>query len=196
MYTVTKKTLILFCIFTLINPFLYAQNDAILPTVIPLPKQETLHDAIIATNILPALTPLPGKETVYQAILSTVTPFQEKGSMAEDDYNKLSLAEPLFSKSHYGQAITITQPYKKKNQAFFDFIDKKVSETAQERQEEKKLIREQWKYHLGIDIWYPYFKSKEIEDWICDRTKVEIFHLKGRVKLENKQLRYTFKIQF
>jgi hypothetical protein len=65
-----------------------------------------------------------------------------------------------------------------------------------EKTDEKEVLREQWQKFLGIDIWYPYFKAKEVEDWISDKTKVELFHFKGRIRLENNQVKYTFKAQF
>lgn len=94
------------------------------------------------------------------------------------------------------QSITFRQPNEKTNKIFLDFIDKRTYADILEKTDEKKVLREQWQKFLGIDIWYPYFKAKEVEDWISDKTKVELFHFKGRIRLENNQIKYTFKAQF
>jgi hypothetical protein len=150
------------------SPPLFAQNDALLFRVTPLPETESINGAILSKAIT-----FPEKESIDDA--NTASPFSKIQSM---------------------QAVTFLQPSKKKDRAFWDFINKKVYEDTVKIKEEKRIIRQQWKESLGVDVWYPYFKAKEIEDWVCDKTKVEIFHLKGRIKFENNQIKYTFKMQF
>ena len=86
--------------------------------------------------------------------------------------------------------------YKENDQDFWDLIEARVREDTRKKNEEKKIVREAWEEWLGLDIWYPYFKAKEIEDWLCDRFKLRIFRFRGRMKFENERLTYTFKMQF
>jgi len=62
--------------------------------------------------------------------------------------------------------------------------------------DEKKRLRLAWKEAFNIDVWYPYFKVMEIEDWFKERTSVRIFKLKGKPKFENDQVLYVFKTAF
>jgi len=60
----------------------------------------------------------------------------------------------------------------------------------------KKILRKKWKEWLGIDIFYPYFKAKEIEDWVKDKCSIKLFKMKGRPKFEKDRFTYTFKTKF
>jgi len=62
--------------------------------------------------------------------------------------------------------------------------------------DEKELIREQWKKAFGIDVWYPYYKVKEVEKWVKKKLSVKIFRLKGEPKFARDQIMYTFKSRF
>ncbi len=62
--------------------------------------------------------------------------------------------------------------------------------------EEKKKIRKEWEKTIGVDVWYPYFKAKEVEDWVRDRFSVRIFNMKGRPKFERDRISYTFSSKF
>jgi hypothetical protein len=106
---------------------------------------------------------------------------------------------------HQGQLIKISitkparppaQPNVKRDRVFWNFVNQRVYEDTVKIKEEKRILREKWQEWLGIDIFYPYYKAKEIESWVCDRTRVKIFNLRGRLKFENKQLRYTFSMKF
>ncbi len=68
------------------------------------------------------------------------------------------------------------------------------SKANQEREREE--LRQEWKNLLGVDIFYPYYQAREIESWISDRVKVEVFHLSGRPEFENNQATYTFRVEF
>lgn len=62
--------------------------------------------------------------------------------------------------------------------------------------DEKKLIRMAWKKVFGVDVWYPYYKVKEIEDWVKERMSVRVCGFKGKPKFENDQILYVFKKKF
>lgn len=62
--------------------------------------------------------------------------------------------------------------------------------------DEKKMIREAWKKVFGIDVWYPYYKAKDVERWVKKRLTVKVFKFKGEPQFERNQILYTFKANF
>jgi hypothetical protein len=62
--------------------------------------------------------------------------------------------------------------------------------------DEKKMIREEWKKVFGIDVWYPYYKAKDVERWVKKRLSVKVFKFKGEPQFEKNQILYTFKANF
>lgn len=62
--------------------------------------------------------------------------------------------------------------------------------------DKKKQIRRAWKRVFGVDVWYPYYKVKEIEDWVKERVSVRVFSFKGKPRFENDQILYVFKAKF
>lgn len=61
---------------------------------------------------------------------------------------------------------------------------------------QEKDVREEWREALGIDIWYPYYKAKDVEDWVKKRLRVKIFKLKGEPLVDKGRFFYTFKTTF
>ncbi len=84
----------------------------------------------------------------------------------------------------------------KENKTFFDVINQKVYAATVEKKEEKKILRAKWKTVFGVDLFYPYYKAKEIEDWITDRFKIKFFKMSGKPKLADDQFKYTFTSKF
>lgn len=76
---------------------------------------------------------------------------------------------------------------------FLDFINKKAYAAIKE---EKGILREKWKEFLGMDIFYPYYKTKEVEEWMVKKTSIEFFNIKGKPKFESNQIKYIFKVKF
>jgi len=62
----------------------------------------------------------------------------------------------------------------------------------------KEKLREDWKEFLGVDIFYPYFKAKEVENYVKEKTSVDFLNMKGRTEFDedSKQIRYIFKKKF
>lgn len=79
---------------------------------------------------------------------------------------------------------------------FLDFINKKAYAAVTDEKQEKKILREKWRELLGIDIFYSYYKAKEIEEWISEKAKIEFFHIEGKPKFEDDQIKYIFSIKF
>jgi hypothetical protein len=61
---------------------------------------------------------------------------------------------------------------------------------------QEKLIRQEWERVLGIDVWYPYYKAKEVEAWVKEKCSVRVFKFKGRPEFSKRGFTYTFKARF
>jgi hypothetical protein len=90
-------------------------------------------------------------------------------------------------------------PAPKKNRAFLDFINNKAYAADTKiaiMKNDKAVIREEWRKFLGVDIFYPYYKAKEIEDWVSEKGSVKFGNLKGKPKFGDNKFTYTFKMKF
>jgi hypothetical protein len=230
MFTVIKKILIFFCVLILTGSSLFAQNEAILLKVAPLPEKEsmppvglTAEKSILDVGHNQFLRPkdrsLPDLQVPAEEKMNVVdyneAPWAKAYGFLERNTKVaqlfiLDLKSKVFwprmykfyfpplmlSNKQSRLSIAYVEPYEKSDRAFLDFIDKRIHEDTVKKRDEQRIIREAWKEWLGIDIWYPYFKAKEIERWICDRFKVKIFNFRGRLKFEKDEVRYTFKMRF
>lgn len=66
------------------------------------------------------------------------------------------------------------------------------------RTETKEQLREEWQEFLGIDVFYPYYKVREIEKHVQEKTKFELFKFKGKAEFETgtSSVKYIFKKKF
>lgn len=62
--------------------------------------------------------------------------------------------------------------------------------------DESKMLRKAWEDTFGIDVWYPYYKAKEIETRIKKKLSVRFFKFKGEPKFEKNKVLYRFKTTF
>lgn len=63
--------------------------------------------------------------------------------------------------------------------------------------DEKQIVRDMWtKACGGIDIWYPYFKVKEVENKIKKKLSFKIFKCKCTPKFEKNSYMYTCRKSF
>lgn len=92
--------------------------------------------------------------------------------------------------------ITVKPLKEKSRNVFLDFINKRVYAAAKENENDKNYLREEWKKLLKLDVFFPYFKAKEVEDWVSEKASFHLFKIKGRPRLENNQFKYIFKIKF
>lgn len=69
--------------------------------------------------------------------------------------------------------------------------DKPVSE-----EEEKIVLREQWERRLGVDIFYPYFKAREIESKVSKKGSIKVLNIKGKPEIKSNEAKYIFRIKF
>lgn len=67
---------------------------------------------------------------------------------------------------------------------------------SQPNVDEKKMIREEWKKALGMDVWSPYYKVRDIEKRIKKKLGVKIFKFKGEPEFSKKKFIYSFNMKF
>ena len=102
---------------------------------------------------------------------------------------------------------TVFIPKEKTTTAFLAFLNRKplirsvsddasVSDNKKQGKSEKEILREKWSDLLGIDIFMPYFKAKEFEKKISEKTSVKIYKMKGKPVFENSEVKYVFKAKF
>lgn len=92
-----------------------------------------------------------------------------------------------------------TDPLSAKEQArqcFVSFFNSTAYAAVTDKNYDKDKLREEWKQLLGLDVFQPYYKAKEVEEWVGEKTSVEVFHLKGRAKFKNNAIQYTFNVKF
>jgi hypothetical protein len=80
--------------------------------------------------------------------------------------------------------------------SFSEWVNTKPNNNTPDEATEKIIIREQWENCLGIDIFYPYFKAKEIETKVREKNSVRIFKIKGKPEFKTNEAKYTFTIKF
>ena len=86
--------------------------------------------------------------------------------------------------------------YAEKGVSFFDFLNREAQANMVNKEKDKETLREEWKDLLyGLDIFYPYFKTKEIENWLEEKGKLDIFNLKGKPEIEENEIFYVFRIK-
>jgi hypothetical protein len=200
MHSSTQKLIILLCVLILMPPPLFAQNGVLIFKTAPLPEKEPLPEVdynkfrAILAPALPVLKKEPTSEGASNKDLprSVLLPLSERKVIGVIEDSDAFLTAALFPK----RTFNLVNPYEKGDHAFWGLIEKRVREDIIRKTEEKRIIREAWEEWLGIDIWYPYFKAKEIEGWVCDKFKVRIFRFKGRLRFEKEKVTYTFRMQF
>ena len=65
-----------------------------------------------------------------------------------------------------------------------------------EKGEERKKIRKKWAQTFGVDIWYPYFKVKEVERWVKKRFSFRIRKLKCKPRIKKGLANYICEKRF
>ena len=80
--------------------------------------------------------------------------------------------------------------------SFSEWVNTKPSGNTNDETGEKLILREQWENQLGIDVFYPYFKAKELETKVREKTSVRVFKIKGKPEFKSDEAKYTFTIKF
>ncbi len=80
--------------------------------------------------------------------------------------------------------------------SFSEWVNAVQSNKPIEENAEKILLREQWERNIGIDIFYPYFRAKELESKVKEKTSVRVFKARGKSEFKTSEAKYTFTIKF
>jgi len=144
--------------------------------------------------LMPLNTKLEAEEGTVSPMLTLPAPppMQEEAQNIVSGIEQKPIAKPNLSNQESNPGL----PKEKARSPFLDFINTKAYAAKIDEEEEKKILREKWKELLGIDIFYPYFKAKEVEHWIRNKASIKIFGMKGRPKFDRNQIIYTFKVTF
>lgn len=93
-------------------------------------------------------------------------------------------------------AEAISESEQEATNSFLDLVNQTAYADTLDKKEEKRILREKWKELLKVDIFYSYFKAKEVEAWVTEKVSIDFPNVRGRAKFEDNQIKYTFKIKF
>jgi len=82
------------------------------------------------------------------------------------------------------------------NRSFLSLINSKAYAAPVKEKDNKALLRRQWKEMLGMDVFMPYFKAKDVEDFVKEKARINFFKMKGEPKLQSNQVQYMFNVKF
>jgi hypothetical protein len=95
---------------------------------------------------------------------------------------------------------TVVYSREKKERFFLAYLNGKSYTSArnkeQHEKEDKSRSRKEWEEFLGFDVFMPYFKAKEAEEWISEKASVHVYKIKGKPKFDENQIHYIFKTAF
>lgn len=80
--------------------------------------------------------------------------------------------------------------------SFSEWVNTWVAGELVDENSENELIREQWARNLGIDIFYLYFKEKEVERKLKEKISIKVFKMKGNFEFKSNEAKYTFVTKF
>jgi len=80
--------------------------------------------------------------------------------------------------------------------SFSEWVNSQPANKQIDENAEKIVLREQWERNIGIDLFYPYFKARELESMVREKSSVRVFKLKGRSEFKSNEAKYIFSIKF
>jgi hypothetical protein len=85
-----------------------------------------------------------------------------------------------------------------KHYIYWSWLNSREFTKRFDQENEKVQLRRQWQDLLGVDVFMPYFKVKEAEEYLTDKTKVTVFDFRGKAHFNEskKQVEYIFKKRF
>ena len=131
--------------------------------------------------------------------------FREQGipSLIADDSIEASQSRPFpaVNKGEVRGVITIpsisSYGEPKEDTPFLKWMNAKTQAAIVREQNDKNVLRRKWKEKLGgVDVFLPYFKAKEVEDYVKDKFSVRLRGLRGRPEFKDNQIRYIFRVRF
>ena len=146
-----------------------------------------------------------GKSTILTLALvifvaGPVCAQQSEQSMAKDARPPLAIPVAI-SDDAFAAGADISLRFALDNQnhyIYWSWLNSESFVKSKNEDVDRKLLRRQWQDLLGVDVFMPYFKVKEAEDFIADKTKVTLFNMKGKAHFNEsrKQVEYIFKKRF
>jgi len=80
--------------------------------------------------------------------------------------------------------------------SFSEWVNIQPGNRPTDENVEKIILREQWERNIGIDIFYPYFKAKELESKVRKKTSTRILKMRGKSEFKSNEAKYIFSIKF
>lgn len=80
--------------------------------------------------------------------------------------------------------------------SFSEWVNTQPSNKPINEDMEKIILREQWERTLGMDIFYPYFKAKELESKVKQKASFRVLKIKGKPEFKSNEAKYIFTIKF
>ncbi len=80
--------------------------------------------------------------------------------------------------------------------SFSEWVNIQLSNKPIDENVEKIILREQWEKNIGIDIFYPYFKAKELESKVKQKASFRVLKIKGKPEFKSNEAKYIFTIKF
>ena len=80
--------------------------------------------------------------------------------------------------------------------SFSEWVNTESGNNPIDENAEKIALREQWETNIGIDVFYPYFKAKELESKVKEKTSVRVLKVRGKAEFKSNEAKYIFTIKF
>jgi hypothetical protein len=71
-----------------------------------------------------------------------------------------------------------------------------VNTVKRDTEDDADTLRAEWKEALGADIFFAYFKTKEITNKIEEKSKFKLFSMRGKATIKRNSATYAFSRKF
>ena len=71
-----------------------------------------------------------------------------------------------------------------------------VNTVKRDAKDDVDTLRAEWKEALGVDIFFAYFKTKEITNKIEEKSKLKLFSMRGKATIKKNAAIYAFSRKF
>ena len=136
-------------------------------------------------------------------ISSLIFPMPAFCQLNADLYNSLKPTIPSSAQTEIPAELLFVQPvsgnYSAKAECLCgNWFDSLVIVARIDDNDERNKIRNDWKEFFGIDVFLPYYKAKEVEEFVQEKVSVKFFNIKGRPEYDRqtRQVKYIFKKKF
>lgn len=140
----------------------------------PFKYGNSLTNDLITSNVLPINTELPEEQMIFRL-----------------KYNDLyinSLAAPNT------RLIKLRHPERKPKPT----VDKALLNqlTTKPKVDEKEQIRQSWERAFGVDVWDPYYRTKDAENWVKKKASFKVYKVRCKPEFSRDSMCYNCKTAF